>query len=335
MTVVRFLISLCVAVELHLAALMAAFVLPLILRLLTPQPQPLSLIEIEVLQPPAPTSSAAAGQPAPATREEGRPATNDARGHRIPFAEVDIVRIEPPAPPEPPKPEPSKPVSKPSRDEGRLARLAALREASDIGLLAILGSGDNAPLGDVLGGGSGAELGGLLAGAATGEPDGYGGLGVATTGRHGGGTGEVRAGGGALADIGSLSAAGAGSVKAPSGPAPVVTIGSIRVEGPDDATSSVTPSLQRTRARLRACYRRALDLDPSLHGRITVRFAIEPRGSVASVATGPAGTLPEPDELSDPTLTRCVAQAITSTRFRSTDEPLEVSAVIRLSVEGR
>ena len=144
------------------------------------------------------------------------------------------------------------------------------------GLLKILGSAGASGGGafqDVLGSGTGAgDIAKALAGA--------GGVGVATAdalsaGRKGGGSGAV-------AGIGNLGTAGGGAVNL-GVKGDVRVAGNVRDSAPEVESSAVDrEALARyVRQRLKAiqnCYEKELKRNPSLKGKVVVRFSITPSG---------------------------------------------------------
>jgi hypothetical protein len=83
--------------------------------------------------------------------------------------------------------------------------------------------------------------------------------------------------------------------------------------------AAVLQTIRRQRGALRHCYERALQARPAIAGRVTVRFVVDPAGSVVAV-TG------EQDTLGDPGVSRCVATVVGAIRFgeRTGDAPLLV-----------
>lgn len=79
---------------------------------------------------------------------------------------------------------------------------------------------------------------------------------------------------------------------------------------------------------LRACYRKGLDDDPQLGGKLTVRFEVEPTGKVGEAGVDPKGTT-----LDDTAVTACMVDAIKRWKFPkpTTGKPVEVSYPFDLS----
>ncbi|HYI01161.1 AgmX/PglI C-terminal domain-containing protein [Hyalangium sp.] len=170
--------------------------------------------------------------------------------------------------------------SKPQDAAQRRAEIA--KKVSGKGLLKILGSsggGSGGAFADVLGGSTGGgEIAEALAGA--------GGVGVATSealganGQKGGGTGSV-------AGIGDLGTSGGGKVDLGSKKEVVVT-GRVKDATPEVESSDVDrDALARyVKARLKAiqnCYEKELKRNPSLKGKVVVRFSIMPTGRTGSI----------------------------------------------------
>jgi len=146
------------------------------------------------------------------------------------------------------------------------------------GLLKILGSsgfGGGGAFQDVLGSGTGAgDIAKALAGA--------GGVGVATADTIGQGAGRKGGGSGAVAGIGELGTAGGGHVNlGTKGDARLV--GNVRDSAPDIESAAVDrEALARyVKQRLKAiqnCYEKELKRNPTLKGKVVVRFSILPSG---------------------------------------------------------
>jgi outer membrane biosynthesis protein TonB len=169
--------------------------------------------------------------------------------------------------------------SKPQDAAQRRAEIA--KKVSGKGLLKILGSsgGGGGAFADVLGGSTGGgEIAEALAGA--------GGVGVATSealganGPKGGGTGSV-------AGIGDLGTSGGGKVDLGSKKEVEVT-GRVKDAVPEVESSDVDrDALARyVKARLKAiqnCYEKELKRNPSLKGKVVVRFSIKPSGRTGDI----------------------------------------------------
>jgi len=155
------------------------------------------------------------------------------------------------------------------------------KKVASKGLLKILGSsgGMGGALEDVLGSGTGAgDIEAALAGA--------GGVGVATAdaigagGPRGGGSGEA-------ASIGELGTSGGGDVKLASKKDATVS-GRVRDAAPEvDSADVDRDALARyVKARIKAiqsCYEKELKRNPTLKGKVVVRFTITPSGRANDV----------------------------------------------------
>jgi hypothetical protein len=146
------------------------------------------------------------------------------------------------------------------------------------GLLRILGSsgfGGAGAFQDVLGGSTGAgDIARALAGA--------GGVGVATADAIGQGAGRKGGGSGSVAGIGDLGTAGGGNVNLGT-KRDVRVAGHVKDVAPEvDSADVDREALARyVRQRLKAiqnCYERELKRNPSLKGKVVVRFSITPSG---------------------------------------------------------
>jgi hypothetical protein len=171
------------------------------------------------------------------------------------------------------------------------------------GLLKILGSsgsGGGGAFADVLGTSSGS---GEIASARAGP----GGVGVPTTDAVGQGGARKGGGSGAVAGIGVVGTAGGGNVNLGSkGDAHVS--GQVKESMPDVESSAVDrQALARyVRARLKAmqsCYEQELKRNPSLKGKIMVRFVITPAGRAGDIAF-------EENTLGSEAVTSCIRSVI-------------------------
>jgi outer membrane biosynthesis protein TonB len=177
---------------------------------------------------------------------------------------------------------PAAEASKPANAQEAARRAEVVKKVAGKGLLKILGSsGSNGggAFADVLGGSTG---GGDIALALAGA----GGVGVATeasvgtNGPRGGGTGNV-------AGIGDLGTTGGGKVD----------LGSKKEVQVSGRVSSATPEVESSdvdrealaryiKARLKAiqnCYEKELKRNPSLKGKVMVRFSIQPSGRTRDI----------------------------------------------------
>jgi outer membrane biosynthesis protein TonB len=175
-------------------------------------------------------------------------------------------------------------TAKPANAQEAAARRAeVVKKVEGKGLLKILGSsgsGSGGAFADVLGGSTGGgEIAAALAGA--------GGVGIATeasvgaNGPRGGGTGKV-------AGIGELGTSGAGKVDLGSSKKEVEVSGRVSSATPEVESSDVDrEALARyVKARLKAiqnCYEKELKRNPSLKGKVMVRFSILPSGRTGDI----------------------------------------------------
>jgi hypothetical protein len=177
----------------------------------------------------------------------------------------------------------AEPSSKPSTPEEVAAHRAEVaKKVAGKGLLKILGSsggGGGGAFADVLGGSTG---GGDIAQALAGA----GGVGVATeasvgaSGPRGGGTGKV-------AGIGELGTSGGGKVDLGT-KKEVEVSGRVTAATPEVESSDVDRDalVRYIKARLKAiqnCYEKELKRNPSLKGKVLVRFNILPSGRTGDI----------------------------------------------------
>ncbi|HLM47646.1 MAG TPA: AgmX/PglI C-terminal domain-containing protein [Myxococcaceae bacterium] len=167
--------------------------------------------------------------------------------------------------------------------EAAARRAEMVKRVAGKGLLKILGSSGSSGAGafaDVLGGSTG---GGDIASALAGA----GGVGVATeaslgaNGPRGEGTGKV-------AGIGDLGTSGGGKVDLGSSKKEVEVSGRVTSSAPEVESSDVDrEALARyVKARLKAiqnCYEKELKRNPSLKGKVLVRFSILPSGRTGDI----------------------------------------------------
>lgn len=155
------------------------------------------------------------------------------------------------------------------------------RKVASKGLLKILGSSGSGggALEDVLGNTSGAaDIGAALAGA--------GGVGVATADALGAG-GPKGGGSGQVAGIGDLGTSGGGDVNLGTHK-DVAVKGRVTDSTPDVDSADVDPGAvaRYVKARIKAiqnCYEKELKRNPTLKGKVVVRFSITPSGRVGSI----------------------------------------------------
>jgi TonB family protein len=181
-----------------------------------------------------------------------------------------------------PKDAADKAASKPAGGDAAEHRAEVVKKVSGKGLLKILGSnggGGQGAFADVLGGASG---GGDIAAALAGA----GGVGVATSdalganGPKGGDSGKV-------ASIGDLGTSGGGKVDL-GAKKEVAVEGRVKDAAPEVESADVDrDALARyVKSRLRAiqnCYEKELKRNPSLKGKVVVRFSIKPSGKTGDI----------------------------------------------------
>ncbi len=222
----------------------------------------------------------------------------------LPPRSPEPVAPKPAATPESEKKEAKKEESAPKAPRDPAMRRADIQQrVASRGLLKILGSSGSRGGGafaDVLGSSSGSgEIASALAGA--------GGVGVATTDAVGQGGARKGGGSGAVAGIGEVGTAGGGRVNLGSkGDARVS--GQVKESMPDVESSAVDrQALARyVRARLKAmqsCYEQELKRNPSLKGKIMVRFVITPAGRAGDIAF-------EENTLGSEAVTSCIRSVI-------------------------
>jgi hypothetical protein len=218
-----------------------------------------------------------------------------------------------------------------------VARSVALREAADFGMIGLLessvGEGLNAPIAPwgrfSSRGTERFSANGSLWGNAIGDAFDAGGLGLSGIGEGGGGRGE----GIGLAAIGTLGhGAGTGTGQGFGPGSGWLTFGcgcgngygsettgrgrvggSHRARAPELRTAAISVSgrlppeaiqrvVRQNHGRLTACYQEGLGRNPTLEGRVSVRFVIAREGSVASAANGGS-------DLPDSKVVDCVVRA--------------------------
>lgn len=182
-----------------------------------------------------------------------------------------------------------------------LARMAALREARDFGMIGLLNAGasgdPNAPTApwgrETSSGMDDVSAQGNMWGDEIGDAFGSGGLGLSGIGEGGGGRGE----GIGLGNIGTLGhGAGTGTGQgfgAGNGRlggshktrTPSVRMGATAVNGRLPA-EVIRRIVRQNFGRFRMCYEQGLGRNPNLEGRVGVRFVIGRDGSVSNVGNG-------------------------------------------------
>jgi FHA domain-containing protein len=182
-----------------------------------------------------------------------------------------------------------------------IARQAAIKEAAEFGIIGLLNAGaggdPNAPTApwgrdDSLGTDAVSARGNMW-GDSIGDSFGAGGLGLSGVGEGGGGKGEG-IGLGTIGTLGHGSGTGSGQgYGAGHGRlggshqtrAPQIRMGSTQVNG-RLAPEVIQRIVRQNFGRFRMCYENGLKSNPSLSGRVSVRFVIARDGSVASTSNG-------------------------------------------------
>jgi hypothetical protein len=204
-----------------------------------------------------------------------------------------------------------------------IARQAALREAAEFGIIGLLNAGaggdPNAPTApwgrDDSSGADSVSARGNMWGADIGDAFGAGGLGLSGIGEGGGGRGE----GIGLGSIGTLghgsgtgSGQGFGSGHGRLGgdhktKPPQVRMGATTVSGrlPPEVIQRI---VRQNFGRFRLCYENGLKNNPSLQGRVSVRFVIGRDGAVGSVGNGGS-------DLPDSAVVNCVVRSFSGLSF--------------------
>lgn len=161
------------------------------------------------------------------------------------------------------------------------SKAAMVKAVQSKGLLKILGSsgGAGSAFEDVLGSGTGAgDIASALQGA--------GGVGVATADNLGSG-GPKGGGTGTAAGIGDLGTSGGGNVNL-GAKGDAVVRGKVADAAPDVESSDVDREalaryVKARKSAIQACYEKELKRNPSLKGKVVVRFSISTSGRASSV----------------------------------------------------
>lgn len=144
---------------------------------------------------------------------------------------------------------------------------------------------------------------------------GAGGLGISGTGEGGGGTGEGTIGIGKIGTLGKGGGGGtgqgygtgAGRLGGSTSKSPTVQTGTPVVQGSLDK-EIIRRIIRRHANRLRFCYEKGLQTNPTLEGRVNVKFVITKDGTVSSAQD--AGST-----ITDQTVVGCVVQAFKQMQF--------------------
>jgi hypothetical protein len=208
-----------------------------------------------------------------------------------------------------------------------IARQAALREAAEFGMIGLLNAGGgadpNAPTApwgreDSRGNDPMSALGNMW-GDAIGEANGAGGLSMTGTGEGGGGSGEG-IGLGNVGTIGHASGLGDGQGFG-SSHGRLAGTHEIRTPDPRQGTTIINGHLppeviqrivRQNFGRFKLCYTDGLRSNPSLQGRVAVKFVIARDGSVSTASDGGS-------DLPDQSVTQCVIRGFSNVSFPAPD----------------
>jgi hypothetical protein len=203
-----------------------------------------------------------------------------------------------------------------------LSRMEALTQAQNFGMIGVLNSMASGPLSptapwgaDVASGNDAKSAIGNMWGAEIGEAGGAGGLGLTGIGEGGGGIGE----GVGLGRIGTIghdlsgnSGHSTGILRGThTGHVPIVRVGAVDAHGriPGEVIQRV---VRMNYGKFRGCYEMGLRGNPSLQGRVAVRFIIGNDGAVTSAANGGS-------DLPDAGVVSCVTRAFYGLSFPHPD----------------
>ena len=148
---------------------------------------------------------------------------------------------------------------------------------------------------------------GALMGNQIGTSYGYGGLGISGTGRGGGGTGYGSIGLGKVGTIGHGAGTGVGYGSGRAAAAPSIRAGAAVVTG-SLSKEVIRRIVRRHTNEVRACYEARLAADPTLAGKIVVRFVLDAGGHVVAVSIAES-TFP------DTAVETCIANAVRAWTF--------------------
>lgn len=198
----------------------------------------------------------------------------------------------------------------PDNADPHLARQAALRQAQEAGMLALLGSSSaTAPWA----GGDPLAARGNMWGDEIGSSFGAGGLGLSGIGRGGGGGEGIGLGNigtlghGAGTGTGQGFGSGSGRLGGTSrSKPPSVRMGATSVSGklPPEVIQRI---VRQNFGRFRLCYENALRTSPNMEGRVTVSFVIGTEGNVSGVSAK--------TDMSDASIASCVSKAFNNLMF--------------------
>jgi outer membrane biosynthesis protein TonB len=216
-----------------------------------------------------------------------------------------------------PEPEPDKktegekkPESAEQTAQRKAAHSAAVAKAvQQKGILKVLGAlgpggGGKGAVADVFGaGGSGTDVASALAGA--------GGVAVATDPSAGGG-GRKGGGQGGAASIGGLATSGGGNAVGYGTKGDAKVSGSVSTEGLEVDSADIDQGklgsfIRARKGAINACYENSLKRNPSLRGKIVLRFTILETGGIADVSVISNG-------LGSPDVAQCIMNMIRAWR---------------------
>jgi hypothetical protein len=210
-----------------------------------------------------------------------------------------------------------------------VARHISLRDAAEFGIIGLLNNGaggdphaPTAPFGraDSLGSDPRSALGNMW-GNSIGEAFGYGGLGLMGMEEGGGGRGEgiglgeigtIDHGGGTLPGNGGFGPGGQGHLRPGHATrTPQIRVGVLDLKGhlPPEVIQRI---VRQNYGRFRLCYENGLRNNPSLHGRVEVRFVIGRDGAVSNVSNGNS-------DMPDSSVVKCVVSAYYGLSFPQPD----------------
>jgi hypothetical protein len=210
----------------------------------------------------------------------------------------DGVVLTPPPPPAHPLPDavaaPAAPTASPASGDARASRAAALREAAEFGMIGLLpASPEPTEAADPL------AARGNMFGSEIDDASGSGGLGLSGIGEGGGGLGDI---GGIGSGAGHGRLGGSHRAKPPQ-----VRAGIVQVNGqlPKEVVQRI---VRQNFGRFRLCYENGLRNNPSLHGRVAIRFVIGRDGNVSNVGNGGS-------DLPDASVVSCVLRSFHGLSF--------------------
>ncbi|MEZ4453857.1 MAG: AgmX/PglI C-terminal domain-containing protein [Nannocystaceae bacterium] len=198
------------------------------------------------------------------------------------------------------------------------------RRAERSGILGVFADNSGSPFASALAqsyasGDGDEDVWGDLTSQQVGESHGVGGLGLVGTGRSGGGQAEGALGLGNVGLIGRCGPNGCQGAVGEYGGGGTTTFAGRAARAPQVrvSTAEVTGALDKDVVRrivrahineVRHCYNQALVHDPLLRGRVAIQFSIGAGGDVLAAN-------PSESSVKDPTVGRCIAQAVRRWKF--------------------